>query len=154
MYNKKYYFRNADFIAVHITRKNGIVLEYETAVARMNKLTPRSRFLPEKLMFAQMEKYFLLFIKFKGSSPYSQEPYPYPESCESTTSYSFHFNTVTCIPIARQRLGKYIPAGATRNNRIFVARRRISKDAWLTIKAVFSAWSVQSCYKEVFSSVE
>jgi hypothetical protein len=35
-----------------------------------------------------------------------------------------------------------------------VARKRISKHASLTIEAVFSAWSVQSGYKEVFSSIE
>jgi hypothetical protein len=33
------------------------------------------------------------------------------------------------------------------------ARQRISTHASLTIEAVFSAWSVQSAYKEVFSSI-
>jgi hypothetical protein len=61
---------------------------------------------------------------------------------------------VTHRPIARQRLGKQVPAGANaRNNRTSFARQRISK-CFLTIKAVFSEWSVQSGYKEVFSSIE
>jgi hypothetical protein len=35
-----------------------------------------------------------------------------------------------CIPIARQRLGKHIPAEANaRNNREYIARQRISKQA-------------------------
>jgi hypothetical protein len=64
-------------------------------------------------------------------------------------------HTVTYWSIARQRLGKHIPAGANaRNNRTSVARKRISKHASLTTEAVFSAWSLQSCYKEVFSSIE
>jgi hypothetical protein len=51
---------------------------------------------------------------------------------------------VTHRPIARQRLGKHIPAGAkARNNRTSTGRQRISKHASLTIEAVFSAWSVQ-----------
>jgi hypothetical protein len=41
-------------------------------------------------------------------------------------------------PIARQRLGKHVPAKANaRNNRTFIARQRISKHASLTIEAVF-----------------
>jgi hypothetical protein len=64
-------------------------------------------------------------------------------------------NTVACIPIARQRLGKRTPAGVNaRNIRTSIARQRISKHASLTIEAVFSAWSVQSGYKEVFGSIE
>jgi hypothetical protein len=56
--------------------------------------------------------------------------------------------TVTCIPIARQRLGKHIPAEANaRNNKTSIAGQRISKRASLTIEAVFSVWSVQSGYK-------
>jgi hypothetical protein len=35
-----------------------------------------------------------------------------------------------------------------------IARQRISKHASLIIEAVFSAWSVQSGYKEVFGSIE
>jgi hypothetical protein len=62
---------------------------------------------------------------------------------------------VTYIPIARQRLGKHSLAGANaRNNRTSIARQLISKHACLTIEAVFSAWSVQSRYKEVFGSIE
>jgi hypothetical protein len=62
---------------------------------------------------------------------------------------------VTCIPIARQRLGKHIPAEAIeRNNRTSIAKQRISKHASLTIEAAFSSWSVQSGYKEVFSNIE
>jgi hypothetical protein len=34
-----------------------------------------------------------------------------------------------------------------------IAKQRVSKHASLTIEAVFSAWSVQSGYKEMFSSV-
>jgi hypothetical protein len=62
---------------------------------------------------------------------------------------------MTYKPIARQRLGKHIPTGANElNNRTSVARQRISKHASLTIEAVFSAWSVQSGYKEVFGNIE
>jgi hypothetical protein len=57
------------------------------------------------------------------------------------------------MPTARQRLGKHIPARAeARNNITSIARQRISEHAYLTIEAVFSAWSVQSGYKEVFGS--
>jgi hypothetical protein len=63
--------------------------------------------------------------------------------------------TVTCIPIARQRLGKHIPAEAnSRNNRTSIPRQRTSKHTSLTTEAVFSAWSVHSGYKEVFGSRE
>jgi hypothetical protein len=56
------------------------------------------------------------------------------------------------MPIARQRLGKHIPAEANvRNNRTSIARQRISKHTFLRIETVFSAWSVQSGYKEGFS---
>jgi hypothetical protein len=58
-----------------------------------------------------------------------------------------------CIPIARQRLGKHIPAEANaRNNRTSIARHRISKHASLTIEAMFSVWSVQIGCKEALSS--
>jgi hypothetical protein len=61
-------------------------------------------------------------------------------------------SVTTYIPIARQRLDKHIPAGANaRNNGPSIARQRISKHAYLKIEAVFSAWSVQSGYKEEFS---
>jgi hypothetical protein len=64
-------------------------------------------------------------------------------------------NIVTCIPIARQRLGKHIPARANaRKNRTSIARQRISKHASLTIEAVFSAWPVQRTYEEVLGSIE
>jgi hypothetical protein len=53
-------------------------------------------------------------------------------------------STVTYRPNARQRLGKHIPAGADeRNNRTSIANKRISKHTYLTIEAVFSAWSVK-----------
>jgi hypothetical protein len=35
-----------------------------------------------------------------------------------------------------------------------IAMQRISKFVSLTIEAVFSAWPVQSVYKEVFSNIE
>jgi hypothetical protein len=45
---------------------------------------------------------------------------------------------VTYRPIARQRLGKHIPAEANvRNNRTSSARKRISKHAYLTTESVF-----------------
>jgi hypothetical protein len=69
--------------------------------------------------------------------------------------YWMYVYIVTCIPVARQRLGKHIPTETNaRNNRTYTARERISKHASLTIEAVLSAWSLQSGYKEVFSSVE
>jgi hypothetical protein len=62
---------------------------------------------------------------------------------------------MTCMSITRQRLGKHIPAHAeARNNSTFIARQKISKHTSLTIEAVFSAWSAQSGYKEVFGSIE
>jgi hypothetical protein len=62
---------------------------------------------------------------------------------------------VTDIPIARQRLDNHIPAEANApNNSTSIARQRISKHFSLTIEAVFSSWSVQSGYKEVFGSIE
>jgi hypothetical protein len=64
-------------------------------------------------------------------------------------------NIVTCIFIARQRLVKHTPQEANaRDNRTHIARQRISKRASLTVEAVYSAWSVQSGYKEVFGSIE
>jgi hypothetical protein len=64
-------------------------------------------------------------------------------------------NIVTYRPTARLQLGKHIPEGTNNsNNRASIARQRISKHASLTTDAVLSAWSVQSDYKEVFSSVE
>jgi hypothetical protein len=66
-----------------------------------------------------------------------------------------NMNIVTCMPIARQRLGKDIPAEANAcNNRTSISRQRISKHASLIIEAVFSAWAVRSGYREVFGSIE
>jgi hypothetical protein len=77
--------------------------------------------------------------------------YPYKSYVKSPVSV----NIATCIPIARQRLGKHIPAQAyARNNRTLIARQRISKHASLTREAVFSAWSVQNDSKEVFGNIE
>jgi hypothetical protein len=60
---------------------------------------------------------------------------------------------VTRIPIAKQRLSKHIPAEANaHNNKTSIAKQRISKHAFLAVEAVFYAWSVQSAYKDVFSS--
>jgi hypothetical protein len=57
--------------------------------------------------------------------------------------------------IARQRLGKHIsPEANAHNNKTSIARQRICKHASLTTEAVFSAWSLQSDYKEVFSSIK
>jgi hypothetical protein len=51
--------------------------------------------------------------------------------------------SVTCIPIARQLLGKHISArGNAGKNTTFIATQRISKHASLKTDAVFSAWSV------------
>jgi hypothetical protein len=59
---------------------------------------------------------------------------------------------MTYRPIERQRLHKHIRAGAnTHNNRASVVRQRISKYTSLTTETVFSAWPVQSGYKEGFS---
>jgi hypothetical protein len=62
---------------------------------------------------------------------------------------------VTRIAIARQLLGKHIPTQVNLfNNRTSIARQRISKHTSLTIEAEFSAWSVESGYKEVFGRTE
>jgi hypothetical protein len=46
-----------------------------------------------------------------------------------------------------------IPAEANhRNNATFTAKQRISKRSFLTIEAVFSAWSVRNGYREVFNN--
>jgi hypothetical protein len=67
-------------------------------------------------------------------------------------SLQYAYCIVTYRPIARQRLGKHIPAQAyARNNRTSTARQWISQHASLTIEAVFYAWSVQSGYKEEVS---
>jgi hypothetical protein len=68
--------------------------------------------------------------------------------------YTNFFYIVTYRPIARQRLGKHIPAGANaRNNKTSIAMQRISQHVSLKIEAVFSVWSVQSGCKEVFGSI-
>jgi hypothetical protein len=52
-------------------------------------------------------------------------------------------NIVTCIPIARQQLGKHITEQAyARNNITSAAKQRTSEHASLTIEDVFSKWSV------------
>jgi hypothetical protein len=62
---------------------------------------------------------------------------------------------VICIPIARQRLGKHIPARANgRKNRTSIARQGIIEHASITIEAVFSVRSVQSGYKELSVNIE
>jgi hypothetical protein len=62
---------------------------------------------------------------------------------------------VKCIPIAKQRVGKHIPARANAgNNTTSITRQRISKHPSLTIEAVFSVASVQSDYSEVVGSIE
>jgi hypothetical protein len=57
---------------------------------------------------------------------------------------------MTCMPIARQRLGKNIPARANARKN----RQGISKHASLTTEAVFSVGSMQSGYKEVSGRTE
>jgi hypothetical protein len=58
------------------------------------------------------------------------------------------FNIVTCIPTARQRLSKHIPARAkARDIRTSIARQLRSKHNSLIIEAVFSVWSVPRGYK-------
>jgi hypothetical protein len=52
-----------------------------------------------------------------------------PQGFEKKKGY-VKYNIVTYKPIARQRLGKHIPAGANgRKNRRSIARQRISKHA-------------------------
>jgi hypothetical protein len=51
-------------------------------------------------------------------------------------------------------LGGVISLSQGRNNRTSIARQLISKHASLTVGAMFSAWPVQSAYKEVFSSIK
>jgi hypothetical protein len=62
---------------------------------------------------------------------------------------------VTHRPIARQRLGKHISAGANaRRNRTYVTRQLRRKHTSSTVEAVCTARFVQSGYKEVFNSIE
>jgi hypothetical protein len=59
---------------------------------------------------------------------------------------------VTGISIAKQRLSEHIPVETNaHNNRISIAREGIIKHDSSKIEAVFSASSLQSGYKEVFS---
>jgi hypothetical protein len=52
-------------------------------------------------------------------------------------------------PSARQQLSKHIPTGAKgRNNRTSITRRRINKEAALTIEAIFSEWSCKEFIKK------
>jgi hypothetical protein len=65
-------------------------------------------------------------------------------TCENTRYLipeDSNLNIVTCIPIARQRLGKH-SRKQTRNNYTSTVMQRISTYASLTTEAVFSAWSV------------
>jgi hypothetical protein len=62
---------------------------------------------------------------------------------------------VTYRPTARQRLCTHIPVGANaRNSRTYIARQWSSKHASLILETVIFVWSMQSGYKEVFSSTE
>jgi hypothetical protein len=73
---------------------------------------------------------------------------------QSPTQDKIH-DIVTCIPIARQRLGKHIPAQAnTCKNRMSISRQQISKHASLGIETVFSKGSMQWGYREVFRRIE
>jgi hypothetical protein len=50
-----------------------------------------------------------------------------------------------CVPIARQRVGKHIPAKTkARNKRTSIAGQRRGKRALSTIQAVFTVGTVQS----------
>jgi hypothetical protein len=54
---------------------------------------------------------------------------------------------VTCIPIARQGLGKHIHAGTNaRYSRTSIARQRRGKNASSTIEAAFFVWSMLKGY--------
>jgi hypothetical protein len=61
-------------------------------------------------------------------------------------------DTVTCIPIARPRLGKHIPTRANaRDSRTYIARQQRGKHASSIIQAGFSVWSVPRGYKRTQS---
>jgi hypothetical protein len=65
-----------------------------------------------------------------------------------TDRYELHI-IVTNRPIARQRLGKLISAGANaHNNRTSISRQQRGKHASSTIESVFSAWSGPRSYFE------
>jgi hypothetical protein len=64
-----------------------------------------------------------------------------------------YIRIVTCVPIARHRLGKHIPARANaRKNRLSIARQPKSKQSSLTTVAVFSVRLVQNGYKKVLGN--
>jgi hypothetical protein len=70
-------------------------------------------------------------------------------------TYFWALPVVTYRPIAWRRIGKHIPEQAyVLNNKTSIGRQRVSKHASLTREVVFSAWSVQSGYKEVFIRTE
>jgi hypothetical protein len=55
---------------------------------------------------------------------------------------------VTCTPIARQRVGKHVPAEENaRNSMTSIAKQWSCRHAFLT-RTVFSVWSVQRSYLE------
>jgi hypothetical protein len=75
-----------------------------------------------------------------------------------STESNWHTNAtdcvhnMTCIAIARQRLGKHVSAGVNaRKSRTSIARKRRGKHASSTTQAVFSAWSVPRCYERTLS---
>jgi hypothetical protein len=57
------------------------------------------------------------------------------------------FLSVNTMYIARQRLGKYIPAQANAVNNTSIARQRCGKNVSLTTEAMFSVGSSPSGYK-------
>jgi hypothetical protein len=60
--------------------------------------------------------------------------------------------TLWCVyPLLGNDLVNTFPRKETSNNRTSTATQRISEHASITIEAVFSAWYVQSGYKEGFS---
>jgi hypothetical protein len=69
--------------------------------------------------------------------PSKAEPEQLPAFAFRSTVWTGNLNRnidfyyiATCIPIARQRLGKHVPAGVNaRNNRASLARQPVSKDA-------------------------
>jgi hypothetical protein len=57
-------------------------------------------------------------------------------------------HNVTCVPIARHRLDKHIPARVNAGkNRTSFTRQQINKHASLTVGVVFSVGSVQSGFQ-------
>jgi hypothetical protein len=80
-----------------------------------------------------------------------KEKFIFP-SMQCTVSSLTLKDIVTYRPIARQRVDKHILSVANAlKNRTSVARQRSSKYASIR-EAAFFAWSVQSGYKDVFSS--